>query len=173
VARGALSSVTLTATTAAGVALTKLRDENATPSLDAARFTVLRTIVGRQGVYVTTGRCMAPSGSDFSYWQNGRVIDVASGVTRDTLLSYLNASLLLKADGTIAELAAMPIEGNLANALQAALTQPGDASAVTATVSRTQNVAATSTLPVSVRITPLGYAKYITVDLGFFISKSS
>lgn len=169
--RGALPSVSLSATTAAGVALAAQRDENATPGLDAARFTTLRTIVGRQGVYATTGRTMAPSGSDFTYWQNGRVIDVASDTTRGALLQFLNASLAANADGTVAELAAQSIEAVVTNALQAALTQRGDASAVSARVSRTQNVVSTSTLPVSVRVTPLGYSKYIQADIGFFVSK--
>jgi hypothetical protein len=171
-ARGALTGVSLTATTAAGVALAKQRDENSTPGLDASRFTTLRTIIGRQGIYITKGRTMAPSGSDYSVWQNGRVIDVASAQTRDTMLSYLNASLVLKTDGTISEREAQGIEGNLDSALQAALTQPGDASAVVAIVNRTTSIVATSTLPVSVRVTPLGYASYINVDLGFFIAKS-
>ncbi len=172
VARGPLPAVSLTATKADRTALTKQRDENATPGLDTARFATLRTIIGRQGVYITKGRTMAASGSDYSIWQNGRVIDVAAAQTRDTMLSYLNASLVLKTDGTISEREAQGIEGNLDSALQAALTQPGDASAVVAFVNRTTNIASTQTLPVSVRVTPLGYATYINVDLGFFIAKA-
>ncbi len=143
------------------------RDEQATPGLDAQRFTTLRTIIGRQGKYLTTGRLGAAFGSDFSIWQNGRVMDVACDTTRQRLLQFLNSSVRVNADGTILEKDARVIEAYCDSGLRAALTQPGDASDVSVTVSRTANVLSTQTLPVSVRVLPLGYAKWITVDIGF------
>jgi hypothetical protein len=144
-----------------------VRDEAATPGLDAARFCTLRSIIGRQGTYVTTGRLMAPNGSDYSLWQNGRVMDEACNITRNALLKYLNSSLRLNADGTIEEREARSIETYVDTALRAGLTQPGDASDVSVVVSRTANVLSTQILPVSVRVRPLGYAKWINVDIGF------
>ena len=143
------------------------RDEQATPGLDAQRFTTLRTIIGRQGKYCTTGRLGAAFGSDFSLWQNGRVLDVACGTARDRLLQFLNSSVRVNADGTIYEKDAKQIEAYVDAGLRAALTQPGDASDVSVVVSRTANILSTQILPVSVRVLPLGYAKWIAVDIGF------
>ena len=143
------------------------RDEQATPGLDSQRFTTLRTIIGRQGKYLTTGRLGAAFGSDFQLWQNGRVIDVACDATRDRLLTYLNASVRVNPNGTIFEKDAKQIEAYVEAGLRAALTQPGDASDVSAVVSRSANILSTQVLPVSVRVLPLGYAKWISVDIGF------
>ena len=143
------------------------RDEQATPGLDAQRFTTLRTIIGRQGKYLTTGRLGAAFGSDFQLWQNGRVMDVACGAARNGLLQFLNTSVRVNADGTIYEKDAKQIEAYVESGLRAALTQPGDASDVSVAVSRTANILSTQILPVSVRVLPLGYAKWISLDIGF------
>src|SRR5512133_89228 len=54
-----------------------LRDERASEGLDAGRFTTARTIIGRQGYYLTRGRILAAAGSDYSLIQNRRVMDIA------------------------------------------------------------------------------------------------
>jgi hypothetical protein len=150
-----------------------VRDEAATPGLDAQRFCTLRSIIGRQGAYVTSGRLLAPNGSDYSLWQNGRVMDEACGIARNALLTYLNSSLRLNGDGTIEEREARSIETYVDTALRAGLTQPGDASDVSVVVSRSANVLSTQILPVSVRVRPLGYAKWIAVDIGFAAPQKS
>lgn len=144
------------------------RDEQATPGLDAQRFCTLRTIIGRQGFYVTNGRLMAPALSDFTYLQNGRVMDVAAGVARQALLAYLNDSVRVNpADGSINEKDARNIESFVDGQLRAALTTPGYVSDVQALVNRTANILYTQTLPVTIRVIPLGYSKFISVDIGF------
>ena len=144
------------------------RDEQATPGLDAGRFTTLRTIIGRQGYYITNGRLMAPAGSDFVYLQNGRVMDIAAATVRQALLIYLNDSVRVDpTSGFILEADARQIESYVDGQLRAALTQQGYASDLSFQVSRTQNILSTNTLATTTRVTPLGYAKAITVDIGF------
>jgi len=144
-----------------------VRDERATPGLDAARLTTLRTIVGQPGYYITNGRMLAPAGSDFTYVQNRRVMDKACKVARDGLMEYLNDSVRLNADGTIQEIDARAIEAYVNAQLDAELVSAGHASSTAVLVDRTHNIASDSTMPVTVRILPLGYAKFITVDIGF------
>jgi hypothetical protein len=164
VATGALQSASLSATNSA---LAKQRDELATPGLDAGRFTTLRSIIGRPGVYITSGRTLAAPGSDYSLWQNGRVMDVACATVRDALLQFLNSSLRVNSDGTINETDAQAIEAQCKAKLDAALVTPGDASAASVVVTRTNSILSTQELKVSIRVTPLGYARQITVDIGF------
>jgi hypothetical protein len=144
------------------------RDENATPALDAARFTTLRRIIGRQGFYITNGKTMAPAGSDFQEVQYLRVMNKACALTRNALLQFLNSSLRINADGTINENDARGIEDYVTAALRAGITQTGDASAVLVQVNRTDNILSTKTLRVKTRVTPLGYAEFIEEEIGFY-----
>jgi hypothetical protein len=142
------------------------RDENATPGLDASRFTTLRTFPGRAGFYVTNGRLMAPAGSDFTYLQYGRVMDIACAAVHQALLNYVNDSVRVNTNGTIREPDAKAIEAFVSNYVRNSL-PAGSISDLTFSVSRTNNVLSTQTLATTLRILPLGYAKYITADIGF------
>jgi hypothetical protein len=143
------------------------RDEQVTPALDAARFSTLRTIIGRQGPYITNARLMAPSGSDFLFVQFRRVMDRGCQVGRNALLEFLNDGVRVNANGTIYELDARGIEAYVESALNAALTQPGHVTSVGCVIDRTNNVQSTQQINAQVRIRPLGYAKDITLDIGF------
>lgn len=144
------------------------RDEFKTPGLDLARFTTMRTFVGEQGFFITTGRIMAPVGSDFSLIQHRRVMDLACATLRSAQLRYLNDTVVVDAvTGLITEESARSIENNLSAQLRAAITQPGYGSAVSAMVDRTVNILSTSTLKIKYRVTPLGYAKSIQGEIAF------
>lgn len=146
-----------------------VRDEFKTPLLDAARFTTMRTIVGMSGFYLTTGHIMAAVGSDFDLIQNRRVMDIGSKTVRLAQLRYLNDSVRVdKTTGLILEQDARAIDAYIESALRDALTQPGYASDVSARVDRTVNILSTRTLKVKYRITPLGYAKTIDGEIGFY-----
>lgn len=143
------------------------RNEFATPNLDQHGFTTARTIIGLQGFFITNPRLMTNPGSDYTYIQNRRVMDIASKTARTAALNYLNSSVRANANGTIADRDASVIEAQITNALQQALTVPGDASAVSVKVDRTNNIVSTGQLLITIRVTPLGYAKSISLDLGF------
>jgi hypothetical protein len=143
-------------------------DEQATPNLDAARFSSLRTIIGRQGFYVTNGNMFSPAGSDFKYVQFRRVMDRACADARQGLLEYLNSSLRLDPNtGFILESEAQAIEADVNGQMVEDLVNGGDASSTSIKISRTANILSTGTMPTTVRVEPLGYAKQITIDIGF------
>lgn len=147
------------------------RDEQITPSLDAGRLATLRTIQGVPGYYVTRGKMMALSTSDYTNCMNRRVMDAACNVVRVALVPYLNKDL--RADtktGFIDARDARQIEEDVNAKLETALhigQENRDASGASVAVSRTNNFLATSELIVSVSIIPLGYAETITVTIGF------
>lgn len=144
-----------------------VRDERVTEGLEDGRFTVLQTYIGLPGAYVADGRMMAASGSDFSTVQNRRVIDKASAIARAALLPFINSSVRVNADGTILDVDAVRIESRVEAQLRAGIVNPGDATAVSAQVNRATDVLATSSITVTVRVRPLGYAKDIEIDIGF------
>jgi hypothetical protein len=143
------------------------RDERATEGLDAGRFTTARTIVGRQGYYLTRGRILAPAGSDYSLIPNRRVMDIASAVARDRALRFLNSKVPTNADGTIQDKTAKAIEAYIEAGLRGELTQKDDAVDVSVAVDRVVNILSTGQLKLKVRVRPFGYASDITVELGF------
>jgi hypothetical protein len=144
------------------------RNEFATPGLDSQRFATLRTIIGRQGFFISNGKVMASAGSDFQLVQHRRIMDKACAVARNALLNFLNDSVNVDAaTGFILEKDAQNIEAFVEGQLDAALLAPGSASAIQVTVKRDENILSSQTLRVTIRIVPLGYAKTIVQDIGF------
>lgn len=144
------------------------RDEFKTQLLDAARINTLRTYKGRQGFYVTRGRLMATSGSDFESICNRQVMDAACAVAYDALLKYTNKDLQVDATtGLLVEAEAQAIEAFVNGKLSAAITASGYASEVQFLVSRTQDVLTTSTLKTKTRILPKAYTRFIENELSF------
>lgn len=144
------------------------RDESATPGLDEARFVTARTFIGLPGYFITRGRMMAPSGSDFSQIMNCRVMDRACSVARASFLQYVNKPVRINpATGFIDERDAQDIEVIVQSKLSAALVSEGECSSVSVVVSRDDDILSTSTLNVQVGIVPFGYSEEIVVSIGF------
>ncbi len=142
-------------------------DERANPGFDTARLMAARTIVNRPGVYIRNPNLLAPPGSDFTQLHFRRVMDVACALTHDSLEEFINDSVRLNADGTILEKDAQHIEAIARSALNAGLVAPGDATSVVVVIDRTNNIQATSTLKITIRVFALGYLLEIDVDIGF------
>lgn len=146
------------------------RDENATPGLDAGRFITARSIIGRQGVYLTLGRMMATVGSDFGPWVNRRVMDIAAPAFRNAALAYVNDTVRTNPDGTITDVDAKTFEAIVGRTGDAVLLQanpPLVAAPSIVAASRVQNVLSSQSLPFTVRVQPFGYTRFITEDIGF------
>ena len=148
------------------------RDEYVSPGLDEARFTTARTYPAYAGYYLTQGRLMAPPGSDYELDQYRSVMDLACTVAYQAGLRFVNESIRVDpATGGIAEKDAVRVEGYIAGMLRAALkgkvSEEEGQPAVRVQVDRTENILSSRRLPVRIGIVPLGYAKYIWVDIGF------
>lgn len=143
------------------------RDERVTEALNAARFCVLKTIPGVVGFFVEQPNTMAPAGSDYASLHNGRVIDKACRYGYAAAMPYVNADWELGADGTIAEHEARAIETEVQQQIANALLPKRNATAVQVVVNRTDDLLATQTLRMKIRVKPKGYSKFIEVDVGF------
>lgn len=143
-----------------------LRDEQVTPGLDAGRFLTLRTIIDATGFWITNPNLMAPVGSDYKWLQYGRLIDVAARALRQVAMQFLNDGVFVNNDGTIQDANAITIEETCTNYVRNSMPQ-GSFSALQILVDRTVSILQTSILPIALRVTPLGYAKFIQLDVGF------
>jgi hypothetical protein len=143
------------------------RNEEATPGLDAQRFTTMRTMRGRNGFYVTDFRMMAPGGSDFTFGMNRRVMDTACRIARAAELPYVNQDVLIDDAGLIDEKEAQRFEADVNAQLRAGIVAPGLASDSSVVMSRDANVLGGAAAPVTVRIRPKAYLKHIAQSIGF------
>lgn len=136
--------------------------------LDDARFSTLGTLIGKQGYFVINMKTMAPSGSDFTYWALGRVIDEACTIARAALLPYLSAGVRVdKTTGLILPEEADHIERAVNAQLKAGVVDTGDASAAYIQLSRTENILSSSRMPTTCAVVPLAYTRAIPLTVGF------
>lgn len=149
------------------------RDELIHRGLDAARFSTLRTHINKQGFYMTNGRTMAVTGSDFTYLQHVEIMNVARTIVRVHTLDLIGDSVRVNPlthatlPGAILEQDARTIEKRIRNALKIELLDNQHVSDIKVTVNRTDNIISTQTLRVSIRLLPKGYMQYVQSDLGF------
>lgn len=138
---------------------------------EGARMFCLQPISGLNGYYVANSSMLAPVGSDYAELPNGRVIDEASRAARAKLLTYRRARIRVAKVGSpnagrIDDRDAQRIETAVRSAVARAILDTSDAVDVQVVVNRTDNLLATNTLRLRVRVTPYAYAKSIEVEIG-------
>lgn len=180
-AKGTADGETLISTDLARVATGPLtgvlaisHDEYVTETLDAAKISTSRTMPLANGYFLTNMRLKSPAGSDFLYWQHGRIMDVACRTVAAKQMQFLSAGYAVNDDGTLQEYEAKRLESIVNDALMVELMDPkdvegapGHVSAFKYTVDRTNNVLSSQTLQSKVAIRPKGYVKDIVTELGY------
>lgn len=149
-------------------------DEFRTEQMDSEGFSTLRTHQGIPGFFPTNVRLKSAPGSDYQFWQHGRVMDVATATSYFSLLPFLSSSVRTTDTGAIFEVDAAIWEGAVEDALRTVLMDPdnaqgypGHVSALDVSVDKVANVLTSGTVKVKVAIRPLGYAKFIVNTLSF------
>lgn len=152
-------------------------DEFRSELMDQKNFTTLRTHQGVSGYFITNARLMSAPGSDYQFWQHGRVMDVATYTSYSALLPFLNSSVRTTSTGAIDPRDAARWEKTVKDALRTVLLDPdnaegtpGHVSALDCKVDQVSNVLTTGVVKVTVAIRPLGYAKTITNTLSFSVN---
>lgn len=151
------------------------RDERtATTKMFDSRFGVSLTYIGQVGFYSDVGKTMAPLGSDYVLFMNGRVMDVACTVARSALFQYLNTPVRVNqtgtvgqpgGPGTILEQDARGIENFITQQIRAVLGP--DITDVVVKTNRVDNILSSGLLRVQIRVIPFGYVQAISADIGF------
>lgn len=109
------------------------------------------------------------STNDFAWLEYNRTVDKAIRGVRSALIPQLNATLLLKSDGTLED----DTVGYFQDLAQTPITQmdaDDEISAGEVLIDPTQDVLTTSTLTISIRIVPVGIAETIVVNIGLTTS---
>lgn len=149
-------------------------DEFRTQNMDSHKFSTLRTHQGISGFFITNMNLLSAPGSDYQFWQHGRVMDVATLTCYQSLLPFLSSSVRTLASGAIDPRDADRWEKKAKDALRTVLLDPdneqgtqGLVSALDVKVDRVANVLTSNTVKVKVAIRPLAYAKTIVNELSF------
>lgn len=151
---------------------------------DAKRGT-LRTYPNLVGFYLTNCCLASGVGSDFEFWQHGRIMDQACKVVSEQHSLLISSSVIAKSDGTgsLTEFSAQAIEKKVQRALDNVIGSAirgigptaidgtiGHVSDIRYQVDRTNNVLSTKTLIATIAIVPRGYLKTLTATLSFKLS---
>ena len=151
-------------------------DDDAMQFLNNRGYITLRTYAGKDGYFFTDDHMACAETSDFHSLARRRVIDKAYRCAYTVLLEYVNDNLPVTSEGCITAMAAKAIEQEVAQYIYNSMTAEGNLSVdesdstdmgVKVSVDTTNDFVATNRLNVTISVKPYGYAKYISVDLGF------
>lgn len=152
-------------------------DEFVSAELDDAKISTLRTWPGASGFYINNARLKSPTGSDFEYWQEGRIVNIAARETVKGQMPFMSSGFDTNANGTIEETEALTVEAGVKDRLRAQLLDPkrvngkkGHVSALNFTVDRTTNYALTRVVYSKTAVRPLQYAKEFVTEIGFALN---
>lgn len=150
--------------------------------LDDAKIGTLRTYANLTGFYITNVWLKSAAGSDFEFWQHGRMMDQACRVVSARHSELISSNVIVKADGTgsLTEFAALAIEKKVQRSLDAVIGSAlrgigpttvdgstGHVSDQRYQVDRTNNVLSTKELIATVSLVPRGYLKRLTTTLSY------
>lgn len=144
--------------------------------IEAHKINTLRTHDGEVGIYGTNGYLKSASGSDFLYWDWGRVIDRICRVIYSAQQQWLLKKVRVLADGTgrIDPRDAVRIEAAVRAQLKAEILDPinvegfpGHVSALQYVVDLNNDVLRTRQLKSTCRAVPLPPIEGIATDVGF------
>lgn len=155
--------------------------------LDAAKFGTLRTYANKTGFFLTNAWLHAAPGSDFEFWQHGRIMDQACRIVSAVHTDLISQTFEVKGDGSgsLTEAAAQSIEKRVQRQLDDVIGSAlrgkgptrldgklGHVADVAYQVDRTNNVITTKTIIATVTLIPLGYGKRFQATLSFKLQVS-
>jgi hypothetical protein len=146
-------------------------DERTTPGLNAARIGSAMTWPKKgAGFFQCQEPLLSAPGSQFTELVIGNVLDAACDIGYAAGVEEVSDDLTTQSNGTLDPIDLNMFQANIQQALNVGLVQTPLVSAVQAIVSATQNVQATGIIPVTIVVTPRGYAnaiaETITLNLG-------
>lgn len=137
-----------------------------------------RKFTGKSGYFFTDDNLATNVSDDYAFITRRRVVDKAYRIAYQTLLEYLIDELPLTNEGSLVPAVMKSWEQDIITAIVNQMTSNGELGAdptdandngVKVYINPSQNVVATSRLQISLKVKPYAYAKYIDVELGFYI----
>jgi hypothetical protein len=171
VADGALNVLSMYA----GDTVIELADTETIYNLSYVTF---RTFTGISGYFIADDLMATKETDDYNHLTAVRTVDKAARIAYTVLVQQLLDKVQVKSDGTMLQPVIVSWRQIIENAIASNMTANGELSddngdnGVQAYIDPSQDVLATSTVNVELRIRPFGYARYINVLLGFTVNEN-
>lgn len=133
-------------------------------ALKNAGYVTARTIIGLNGIYITSGQMMSEQGSDFDVVERRRVMDKACRQVRAAQLFWVNDAVKIGKDGSPEGIKMLIAQSE--SPLKTMITN-GEISDGCVVVPDGQNILSTKKLITKVRIVPLGKVSYIENEIAY------
>ena len=147
-----------------------------TDSIYNKSYITFRTFTGISGYYISDGLMATKETDDYNQLTAVRTIDKASRIAYAVMVQQILDKVQVRSNGTMLKPVIVSWQQILENAIAANMTANGELSddggdnGVRAYIDPAQDVLATGTINVELRVRPFGYARYINVFLGFTIN---
>jgi hypothetical protein len=141
-------------------------------------YITFRTFTGISGYFISDDLMATKETDDYNHLTAVRTIDKAARITYAVLVRQLLDKVQVKSDGTMLQPVIVSWRQIIENAIATNMTAGGELSddggdnGVQAYIDPSQDVLATSTIYVEIRVRPFGYARYIKVLLGFTVNEN-
>ncbi len=151
-------------------------------SLHDKGYISFRTHIRKSGYYFTDSRLATENDDDYKYIELRRTIDKAYRLAHEVVSEEILTDFSLTASGSVDVFYAESIQAQVENIIAANMTANSELSVdstnpddfgVIALMNTEKNVSADSTLEMSLKVRPRGYARYFEVLLGFGINNNS
>ncbi|WP_163444930.1 DUF2586 family protein [Flavobacterium columnare] len=127
----------------------------------------LRSFANRSGYFFTGDGTLTSASDDFNSLARGLVMDEAVLIAYNTLVEELSDEIAVTPAGTIHPAIVKGWQNNIENQLKGLMVDKGKLAGVKAHIDENQNILQTNNLNVDLQLLPVGYADYITVNIGF------
>lgn len=136
-----------------------------------------RKYVGRSGYFFVDDKMACDGTDDYAHLTARRVVDKAYRIAYDTLLDMMLDELEVNEDGTLQNAVVASWQQTVEDAINSSMTANGELSATDGEgcvcfIDPKQNVVSTSTIKVTIKVRPYGYARYVDVNLGFQVTSA-
>ena len=141
--------------------------ETAWPTISQNNYIFLKSFAGRSGYYFSTDPTLTAATDDFKTLSRGLVMDEAVILAYNTLVEELSDEVPVTAAGTIHPAIIKSWQNNVDKQIRDNMVTPGKLSDVKIYINSKQNILSTGKLNIQIQLLPVGYAEYITVNIGF------
>tara|TARA_R110000823_G_scaffold309594_3_gene433964 strand:+ start:1460 stop:2635 length:1176 start_codon:yes stop_codon:yes gene_type:complete len=133
-------------------------------------YIIMRTIPGKSGYFFSDAPTFTADSDDLNILPRVAVIDKAALIALGVFTDNILEEIPLDDAGKISPAIVAGWKADIENAINQQMTANGEISGTKATIDPDQDILGTNTLSVKLQVLPVGYSKYIEINLGFTTS---
>ena len=141
--------------------------DTAWDAIDNKNYIFLRSFANRSGYYFTGDKTLTLAQDDFNSLARGLVMDKATMLAYDVLVGELSDEIRVTDAGTIHPAIIKGWQNAIESDINMQMVDKGELSGVKAFIDENQNVLQTNNIDIVLKLLPVGYSDFITVNIGF------